>query len=71
MPDIVLPSVGISDETPYLVFDILLLNVWLSSETFHPLFIHYFSVFGYQMKHSLSCLMYQLKNFLTFLISVV
>ena len=47
--DILLLSVWISDETLPLVFDILLLGDWISDELL--------LVFGYQMKHSLSCLM--------------
>ena len=55
--DILLVGVWISDETLFLVFDILLLSVWISDETLFLVF-EYLSVFGYQMNHSFSCLIY-------------
>ena len=41
-----------------LVFDVLLLDVWISDERFHLVFDIFISVFGYPMKHSFSCLTY-------------
>ena len=56
--DILLLSVWISDETLPLVFDILLLGDWISDESLRLVFDILLIVFGYQMKHSFSCLIY-------------
>ena len=73
--DILLLSVWISDETLPLVFDILLPGDWISDESLRVVFDILLIVFGYQMKHSFSCLMcyvsvfgYQMNHFVLCLI---
>ena len=51
-------SVWISHETLLLVFDVLLLSVWISDESLRLVFDILLIVFGYQMKHPFSCLIY-------------
>ena len=40
----------------HYVFDILPLKVCISVETLLPVYDNYYSVFGYQLKHSFSCM---------------
>ena len=40
----------------HYVFDILPLSVCISVETLLPVYDNYYSVFGYQLKHSFSCM---------------
>ena len=42
----------------HLVFDVLLLDVWISDKTLLLVFDIFKSVFGYLMKHFFSCLIY-------------
>ena len=72
---ILLRSVWISNETLSLVFNILLLGDWISDESLRVVFDILLIVFGYQMKHSFSCLMcyvsvfgYQMNHFVLCLI---
>ena len=51
-------SVWISDDTLLLVFDVLRLGVWISDESLRLVFDILLIVFGNQMKHSSSCLIY-------------